>query len=168
VRDDYAIGAMKQTYVESDFERAAAIVAADPSPVELVQRLGIDWEFLSWLGIGLAAELVPEGAVTAGAEAFNAGFLIGAYMRRGGLDIAVSEEETRLGWAVEAVRERGRHAVIADYCDLAAVARIETAYAEALAETLELPDKRLLRDGITRLFESGLATGLVLSDVDVT
>jgi hypothetical protein len=155
---------VKHTYVEADFERAAAVVASDPSPRELVQRLGIDWEFLTWLGLGLAAELAPPVAATAGAEAFSAGFLLGAYVRRGSLDVVADQEDTRLPWAVEAVRRRGRHAVIADHCDLAAVARIETAYAEALADGLGLTHDRPLREAVTRLFESGLATGLVLSD----
>jgi hypothetical protein len=156
---------MKQNYVEADFERAAAIVSADPSPKELVQRLGVDWEFLTWLGIGLANEIAPPDAAATGAEAFSAGFLLGAYLRRGGLEIVPEGEDTRLPWAVEEVRSRGRHAVIADYCDLSTVARIETAYSQALAESLELPDDGPLRDAITRLFESGLATGLVSSDL---
>jgi len=152
---------MKQNYAETDFERAAAIVAEAVSPVALVQQLGIDWEFLTWLGLGLAAEIAPEGAEASGAEAFSAGFLIGAYLRRGGFALVAEREDTKLAWAVDAVRERGRHAIIADYCDLGAVSRVESAYAEALTEVLG----REARGAITRLFESGLATGLVLEDV---
>src|SRR4051794_9112909 len=125
---------MRHTYLEADFERAAAVVSAETSPRELVQRLGIDWEFLTWLGIGLAAELAPPDAATGGAEAFGAGFLLGAYLRRGVESATVEEEGTRLPWAVEEVRSRGRHAVIAEHCDLGAVARIETAYAGALSD----------------------------------
>ena len=154
---------MKQTYVETDFERAAAIVAEAASPIELVQRLGIDWEFLTWLGLGLAVEVVPEGAESSGAEAFSAGFLIGAYLRRGGFAVVADREDTKLPWAVDTVRRRGRHAIIADYCDLGAVARIESLYTEVLASTFG----PVGRGAVTRLFESGLATGLVLDDVSV-
>src|SRR5262249_41987196 len=146
-------------------ERAAEVVSAEVSPRELVQRLGIDWEFLTWLGIGLAAELAPPEASTSGAEAVTSGFLLGAYLRRGAPDAVVGEADTRLPAAVEAGRTRGRHAVTAEHCDLAAVARIETAYAEALSEGLGLGRDRRVRDAVVRLFESGLATGLVLSDV---
>jgi hypothetical protein len=156
---------VKHTYVEADFERAASVVSSEISPRELVQRLGVDWEFLAWLGISLAAELAPPEAASSGAEAFSAGFLLGAYLRRGAVEAVVDEEDARLPWAVEAVRTRGRHAVIAEHCDLAAVARIETAYAEALSEGLGLGRDRRVRDAVVRLFESGLATGLVLSDV---
>ena len=152
---------MKQNYAETDFERAAALVAEAPSPVELVQRLGIDWEFLIWLGLGLAAEVAPEGAEAGGAEAFNAGFLIGAYLRRGGFAVVSDREDTRLPWAVDAVRRRGRHAIIADYCDLATVAAIESAYSDVLAGQYGVEARAI----VTRLFESGLATGLVLDDV---
>jgi hypothetical protein len=155
---------VEHSYVEADFERAAAAVAAEVSPRELVQRLGVDWEFLTWLGLGLANEVSPAEAVASGAEAFNAGFLLGAYLRRGSLDVAVEEEDTRLPWAVDEVHRRGRHAVIADHCDLGAVARIEEAYAGALAESLELPDDREIGGAMTRLFESGLATGLIVCD----
>jgi hypothetical protein len=152
---------MKQNYAETDFERAAAIVADAASPVELVQRLGIDWEFLTWLGLGVAAEVAPEGAEASGAEAFSAGFLIGAYLRRGGFTLVADREDTKLPWAVDVVRRRGRHAIIADYCDLGTIARIESAYAEVLVDEYG----REARAAITRLFESGLATGLVLDDV---
>jgi hypothetical protein len=36
--------------------------------------------------------------------------------------------------------DRGRHAVIADHCDLASVARIEDVYAGALVESLDVAD----------------------------
>ena len=155
---------MEHTYVEADFERAAAVVAAEVSPRELVQRLGVDWEFLTWLGLGLANEVSPVEAVTSAVEAFNAGFLLGAYLRRGSLDAAVEVEDTRLPWAVDEVHRRGRHAVIAEHCDLGAVARIEEAYAGALAESLGLPENDEIRGAVTRLFESGLATGLIVCD----
>jgi hypothetical protein len=66
------------------------------------------------------------------------------------------------------VQERGRHAVIADHCDLASVARVETVYSEALAESMDVPDADAvqLTSSLTRIFEAGLAVGLGLSGRD--
>ena len=103
-------------------------------------------------------------AIANGAEAFTAGFLIGAYLpgakgrkKRGKM----------VSYAVDHVRRRGRHAVIADYCDLSTVAHFETVYAEALVETMEATEheRAELQGPVTILFESGLATGLVLGDL---
>jgi hypothetical protein len=60
--------------------------------------------------------------------------------------------------------DRGRHAVIADHCDLASVARIEDVYAGALVEWLDVADEDgdELRSPLTRIFEAGLAVGLEL------
>jgi hypothetical protein len=60
--------------------------------------------------------------------------------------------------------DRGRHAVIADHCDLASVARIEDVYAGALVESLDIADADgdQLRSPLTRIFEAGLAVGLEL------
>ena len=67
--------------------------------------------------------------------------------------------------AVDTVQARGRHAVIADYCDLASVARLETVYADALVESM--PRSEAERDPLrllmTRIFEAGLAVGLELA-----
>jgi hypothetical protein len=63
------------------------------------------------------------------------------------------------------VQERGRHAVIADHCDLAGVARLETVYADALVESIDLPgaEGEALRAPVTQIFEAGLAVGLALA-----
>ena len=62
------------------------------------------------------------------------------------------------------MQERGRHAVIADHCDLASVARVENVYAGALVESLDVADADVdqLRSPLTRIFEAGLAVGLEL------
>src|SRR5439155_933676 len=75
------------------------------------------------------------------------------------------ERGRELPLAVESVRARGRHAIIADFCDLAAVAGLEDVYASALLDSIAAPEdeRPVLREAMTRLFESGLATGLVLS-----
>jgi hypothetical protein len=160
---------MKASFHESDFERAVNVVAGGVSPSALAERLGVEWDYLAWLAIGVAEEVLAElgehdRAVANGAEAFTCGFLIGAYLP---WNPARKRRGSMLPWAVERVRQRGRHAVIADYCDLAVVARVETIYAEALVETLGVKreEQILLELPVTRLFESGLATGLVLGDL---
>jgi hypothetical protein len=149
----------------ADFERAVAFVSADPSPRALVERLGIDWEYLSWLALDVAAAVLGEqeerrgDVVSHTGEAFTAGFLIGVHL--GG---APRAEPRRLSFAVDHVQERGRHAVIADHCDLASVARLETVYSEALVESMSRTgaDQEELLSPVTRVFETGLAVGLEL------
>jgi len=148
-----------------DFERAVARVSAEPSPRALAERLGIDWDHLSRLALDAAA-LVLVGreerrgeVVSYTGEAFTAGFLIGLHLLEE--PRAVPE---RLGPAVDAVQARGRHAVIADHCDLASVAQLETLYSEALLESMEPtpPEPDALRAPVTRAFETGLAVGVEL------
>ena len=154
---------MRDGFVGDDFERAVAVVGADPSPRALVERLGIDWEYLSWLALDAAAAVLGEQEERRGAvlshtgEAFTAGFLIGVHL--GGEPGA---EAGRLSSAVDHVQERGRHAVIADHCDLASVARLETVYSEALVESMGLAgdEREVLLSPVTRVFETGLAVGL--------
>ena len=57
-------------------------------------------------------------------------------------------------------------ATLAEYCDLDTVARFEQVYAEALVDGVDLPEleRSELQGPVTILFESGLATGLVLGD----
>lgn len=156
---------MTDGYEEVDFERAVALVSAEPSPRALVERLGLDWDYLTWLALDASAAVLGEQAEARGAivsyagEAFTAGFLIGVHL--------VPEpraEAERLGAAVDLVQVRGRHAVIADHCDLASVARLENLYSEALVESIELAnaDRAALRAPVTRVFEAGLAVGLEL------
>ena len=157
---------MTDGFEGGDFERAVAVVSADPSPRALVERLGIDWDHLSWLALDAAAAVLAEQEERRGeivshtGEAFTAGFLIGLHLagepRAGG---------GRLPFAVDHVQERGRHAVIADHCDLASVARLETVYSSALVESMSLsgPDAEDLLSPVTRVFETGLAVGLELA-----
>ena len=148
-----------------DFDRAVALVSAEPSPVRLVERLGLDWEYLTWLALDASAAVLGEHAeqrgavVSYGGEAFTAGFLIGVHLHE-----HPALEPAKLTAAVDVVQERGRHAVIADHCDLASVARIEDAYAGALVESLDVADAEgeELRSPLTRIFEAGLAVGLEL------
>lgn len=92
-----------------------------------------------------------------GGEAFTAGFLIGMH-----LPARPRQGAERLGAAVDAVQVRGRHAVIADHCDLASVAHLETVYCVALVESMPVDarEQDALRPQVTRIFEAGLAVGL--------
>ena len=155
---------MTDGYGAGDFDRAVALVSSDPSPQALVERLGIDWGYLSWLAVDAAAFVLAEhgerrGAVVSNTgEAFTAGFLIGLH-----LPVEPRAEPSRLGAAVDLVQVRGRHAVIAAHCDLASVARLETVYSEALLESMDVPGREELRTPVTRVFEAGLAGGLELA-----
>ncbi len=153
------------SFEADDFDRAVARVEAEPSPEALVERLGLDWEYLTWLALDASNAVLGEHAETRGAvvsfggEAFTAGFLIGIHLHK-----RPAAEPERLTAAVDLVQERGGHAVIADHCDLASVARVENVYAEALVESLDAADADgdELRSPLTRIFEAGLAVGLQL------
>jgi hypothetical protein len=150
-------------YEARDFDRAVALVSSERSPRALVERLGIDWDYLSWLALDASAAVLGERAeprglvVSYAAEAFTAGFLIGVHLGR-------EPRPERLGEAVDLVQVRGRHAVIAEHCDLASVARLETVYSEALVESMGVAEaeQEELRAPATRVFEAGLAVGLEL------
>ena len=156
---------MNAGYEARDFERAVALVSAEPSPEALVERLGLDWDYVAWLALDaseavLGAHAERRGVVVSyGGEAFTAGFLIGVHLHERPVP-----EPAKLTAAVDLVQERGRHAVIADHCDLASVARIEDVYAGALVESLADADADgdELRSPLTRIFEAGLAVGLEL------
>ena len=60
--------------------------------------------------------------------------------------------------AVRAVAAWGRHALIAQHCDLGDVASVENAFAAELSSGLDGGEE--LRRLLVRLYESGLATGL--------
>ena len=157
---------MTDGFEGGDFERAVAVVSADPSPRALVERLGIDWDHLSWLALDAAAAVLGEHREARGkivsqtGEAFTAGFLIGLHLAG-----EPRPAGNRLSFAVDHVQERGRHAVIADHCDLASVARLETVYSAALVESMALADAdaETLLPPVTRVFETGLAVGLELA-----
>ncbi len=92
------------------------------------------------------------------AEAFTAGFLIGVHLA------TEAPAPDGLGAAVDLVQTRGRHAVIADHCDLTSVARLENLYSDALVESIALApaEREELRAPVTRVLEAGLAVGLEL------
>jgi hypothetical protein len=156
---------VRDGYEGGDFDRAVALVSAERSPRELVERLGIDWDYLTWLALDASAAVLGEHAedrgevVSNAAEAFTAGFLVGVHL----IDNP-RPEPGGLGAAVDLVQVRGRHAVIADHCDLASVARLETVYSEALVESMGVPatERDALRAPVTRVFEAGLAVGVEL------
>jgi len=153
------------SYDAADFDRAVAVVSVEPSPRALVERLGLDWAYLEWLAIDASETVLREQeegrgfVVSYGGEAFTAGFLIGVHLRG-----ERRLEAALLPVAVDAVQERGRHAVIADHCDLASVARLETLYSDALVESMAVAEeeREALRSPVTSIFEAGLAVGLEL------
>lgn len=160
---------MSDGFTADDFDRAVAVVSAEASPRSLAERLGVDWDYLSWLALDAAATVLGaerEGrgvVVSYGGEAFTAGFLVGAHVS-GPAGLCGESPQSRLSGAADTVQKRGRHAVIADHCDLAGVARLESVYADALVESMEVaPEERpALLAPVTRLFEAGLAVGLEL------
>jgi hypothetical protein len=105
---------VSEGYEEGDFDRAVALVSAEPSPEALVERLGLDWEYVAWLALDASATVLGELAeqrgvvVSYGGEAFTAGFLIGVHLHE-----CPVREPAKLTAAVDLVQERGRHAVIA-------------------------------------------------------
>ena len=55
------------SFEAGDFDRAVARVEAGPSPEALVQRLGLDWEYLTWLALDTSNAVLGENAQTWGA-----------------------------------------------------------------------------------------------------
>jgi hypothetical protein len=49
-------------YEAGDFDRAVAIVSAEPSPEALVERLGLDWEYVAWLALEASMAVLGENA----------------------------------------------------------------------------------------------------------
>jgi hypothetical protein len=150
------------SYDEGDFARALSIVGGAQTPQELAAALGLDWQYVTWIAVDASAAVLSEdGAdpagrtVAFGGEAFAAGLLIGAYLPE-----EPAPDAERLPDAVGRVQARGRHAVIAEHCDLTSVARFETAYSGALVEAMD--GDAVLRAAVTRIFEAGLAVGLEL------
>jgi hypothetical protein len=156
-------------FAGGDFERAVELVGGGTGPEALAAQLGVDWDRLTWLALDAAATVLAESAedrgevVAYGGEAFTAGFLVGAHLAAPA-EARSESPEARLEHALALVGERGRHAVIADHCDLESVARFETLYAGALVESMPLgeADRAALLAPMTRIFESGLAVGVEL------
>jgi hypothetical protein len=151
-------------YAAADVDRAVALVGAEPFPRVLVERLGLDWDELAAVAREAAEAVLgtePALVVSYGGEAFTAGFLIAAYLPER-TDACVYQTQSPLATAADAVQERGRHAVIADHCDLESVARLETVYAGQLVESMDVAagEREALRAPLTRIFEAGLAVGL--------
>lgn len=147
---------LRSGYTEADFARA-------------VEGLGLEWDYLTWIALGVAQDALADAAGTAveavanGAETFMAGLLIGLHLperRDAPVDLGL-----QLPWAVDEVLERGRGTVIAEHCNPETVAVLEEIHASALAQSLQLPERQLagLKGAFQGLLESGLAVGLVLT-----
>ena len=160
---------LRSGYTEADFARAVDVVGRQASPAAAVVSLGIEWDYLSWVALGIAQDVLGDASALApdivanGAEAFTAGLLIGVHLperRDAPVDLG-----QRFPWAFDEVLERGRFTVIAEHCNLDSIGVLERIHATALLESLKLPERQIaaLRGAFTQLLESGLATGLVLS-----
>jgi hypothetical protein len=121
---------------------------------------------LTFAAVSLASAEVTDDAglhlaVFEGAAAFVGGVLLAISLRRGG---GSDLDRIWLSEGAAEIKSRGRHAVIAEHCDLAAVAAIEREYAHELAGQVRGvadEDADRLRDALIRLFEGGLALGLL-------
>ena len=134
-----------------------------PELVAWLERQGFDAELVLFAGRAAAAavlrresEVEPQGA----AGAFLIGFFAGVSLFE-----ATSQPRSRgdtadsLASAAAAVAERGRHALIADHCDLAEVVEVETRVAQSVTGEVVGDDHQI----VARLFESGLATALAIA-----
>ena len=158
------VHAVLGSFDAADFDRAVALVSVEASPRALVERLGLDWEYL----------VARSRRLGSGAGRAGGGTRRRRLVRRRGVHGRVPDRRPPargapargrlLAAAVDAVQERGRHAVIADHCDLASVARLETVYSDALVESMAVAaeEREALRSPVTRIFEAGLAVGLEL------
>jgi hypothetical protein len=150
-----------------------------------IAEIGTSQEILVWLeGRRLDSELVGFAATVVAAQmlerepalahgtmraaaAFFTGFVAAVCLSRDAATTATSDTSRLLARASAVVAERGRHAVIADCCDLSAVAEIEQAYSLELLQATSIRGRvarQKFRKVLVRLFESGLATGLVVTN----
>ena len=106
------------------------------------------------LALELARGVDPEADPSVGASAVVCGLLVGSRLppQEPGLLQHLLD-------GLSTVRSLGRHAVIARQCDLAAVAEVETAVADALVPGPDRPASVLV------LFEIGLALGIAARPV---
>ena len=144
-----------------DFTELDFVGALERLPAVRGDRL----ERLTFAGLTLAAaELAGDERLRAGVfqagGAFAAGVLLAVALHGGE---AADVDRIWLSGGAAEIKSRGRHAVIADRCDLHAVAVIERAYAQELAaqiDGLSDDEDERLRGSLVRLFEAGLALGL--------
>ena len=149
------------------------MIGIDAVPFRL-RELGDGPELIAWLrelgfepdlvlfaarcavGGAVARSPVTDPAGDRATAAFLAGFVSGICVH----EAPAPETDTAdvLVRAVRAVAAWGRHALIAQHCDLGAVASVENAFAVELSSGLDGGEE--LRRLLVRLYESGLATGL--------
>ena len=163
---------LRRTYTEADLAEAAQALAepAEGSLLLQAEALGIDPEVLLRVAVGTAGlQLDQESgfgrALPQGTISFMIGFLMGIWLERRADGPRELDVARLLPTAAQMISRRGRHAVIADCCDLSGVALAEQECAETLAaqvDDLAGEHRAQLRDTLVRLFESGLATGLAL------
>jgi hypothetical protein len=109
----------------------------------------------------VAADAELHATIFECSAAFTAGVLLALSLRKAD---SADVDRMWLSDGASAVKVRGRHAVIAEHCDLSAVAAIEREYAHELTSQihgLTDEDADRLRGIVVRLFEAGLALGLL-------
>jgi hypothetical protein len=163
---------LRRTYTEADLAAAAQALGGAPDESLLVhaEGLGVDPEILLRVAVGTAGLQLDQesgfgGALTQGTISFMIGFLIGLWLEARADGTVSIPAADLLPTAARMVSQRGRHAVIAESCDLNAVALAERECGRTLAaQAGSVADRhrKLLEDALVRLFESGLATGLAL------
>lgn len=159
---------------------------ADVSQIPMrIAEIGGSDEILAWLeGRRLDSELIRFAATVVSAQmlenepalaeetsraaaAFLTGFVAAVCLSNEGAITTTFDTAGLLARASALVARRGRHAVIADRCDLSAVAEIEEGVALELLRASSIHGalaRRQFFKALVRLFESGLATGLVMTD----
>lgn len=161
-------------FCEAEINEIPARIAAIGSSQEILLWLEgrqLDPELIGFAAAVVAAQMLEQEPALAqgtmrGAAAFFTGFVVAVCLSREGTTTATSDTPRLLARASAVVAQRGRHAVIADCCDLSGVAEIEDAYALELLQTSPVRGRvarQRFRKALVRLFESGLATGLVVT-----
>jgi hypothetical protein len=135
-------------------------VGSGPDLLAWLATWGLDPELVCFAAHALASDLGVAAVVAEPTDltaSFLTGFYFGICVHEGASPRAAAPDAT-LAAALAAVTARGCQAIIADHCDLAAVASVETSVADAICED-EAVDETV-RALVVRLFELGLATGL--------
>ena len=138
------------------------MVEIDAVPLAQLRELGLVPElviFTAYCAVGGVLTRLPVNgrARDRAAAAFVAGFLCGVGVDDGRTTDA-GDAADRIAGAARTVSERGRHAIIAEHCDLTAVSSLENAFADELSSDLD--ERGRVRPLLVYLYECGLAVGL--------
>ena len=138
------------------------MVEIDSVPLAWLRELGLDPNVIIFTARCAVAGVLTRLPATEpvgdrATAAFLAGFLCGLSVYERQATFAADAVDA-IARAARAVSERGRHAIIAEHCDLSAVASLENAFAAELADDLD--EREQVRPLLVYLYECGLAIGL--------